>query len=77
MVMSFEKSESHLVILAAGVRVQEAVLNLAASAAISVLSVAARYSAILAFKGNTLVVAPNSAPMLQIVPIPFQDYTCL
>ena len=64
MVMSFKKSESHLVILAAGVRVQEAVLNLA------------RYSAILAFKGNTLVVAPNSAPMLQIVPIPCQDYTC-
>ena len=70
MVMSFEKSESHLVILAAGVRVQEAVLNLAASAAISVLSVAARYSAILAFKGNTLVVAPNSAPMSQIVTEP-------
>ena len=70
MVMKFEKSESHLVILAAGVRVQEAVLNLAASAAISVLSVAARYSAILAFKGNTLVVAPNSAPMSQIVTEP-------
>merc|ERR1719443_937986 len=48
-------------------------LYLAASAAISVLSVAARYSAILALKGNTLVVAPSSAPILQIVPIPVQE----
>jgi len=45
-------------------------LNLAASVATSVLSVAARYSAILALKGNTLVVAQNSAPILPIVPMP-------
>ncbi len=44
-----------------------------ASSAISPRAVARRYSAMRALKGNRLVVAPISAPMLQMVPMPVQE----
>lgn len=40
------------------------------------LPVACKYSSIASVKGNTLVVAPSSAPMLQMVAMPVQDRVC-